>query len=53
MVQFLGTVRFDSNSLGIVARDGLTTRLLVIDYLGQGVIEQVMAVFSISIGFHP
>ena len=33
--------RFDPDSLCVVARDGLTTRLLVIDYTTLEVIEQV------------
>ena len=33
--------RFDPDSLCIVAQDGLTTRLLVVDYSTLGIIEQV------------
>jgi len=36
-----GVVRFDPESLCVVARDGLTSRLLVVDYSSLRVIEQV------------
>ena len=33
--------RYDPCSLGVVARIGLTTRLMVVDYADLGIIEQV------------